>query len=252
VLCSSEESTGYTNGAVLFSPHLDDAALSASCRLIAGSIRVVTIFAGTPPPETELSYYDRLTGATSSHARALERWAEDDKAMKILNVETSRLGELDQQYRGAPVDNSRLERLVEPFTQNATEVWVPAGIGGHPDHIATREAVTSTVPAEAEVYIYADLPYSLLYGWPSWVNGEEEPQYLDVSFWLESELNSCGLNRRKLKPIPFKLDSGLKRRKEQAALCYRTQLPGMKLSPADDHRWQEFLTYELAWKIDST
>jgi LmbE family N-acetylglucosaminyl deacetylase len=236
------------NDAVLFSPHLDDAVLSASGRLMAGGIQVVTLFTGAPPPETELEFYDRLTGAASSHARVLERWAEDDEAMKILNCETSRLGELDLQYRKAPADNGRLERLIKPFTRHATEVWAPAGIGGHPDHIATREAVAATVPAAAELYFYAELPYSLRYGWPSWVNGQEEPQYLDLSFWLEHELDSRGLGGQELKPAVFKLDSDMRRRKERAALCYRTQLPAQKLSPADAPRWQEFLSYELAWK----
>jgi LmbE family N-acetylglucosaminyl deacetylase len=238
------------NGAVLFSPHLDDATFSASRRLSAGDIDVVTLFSGAPPTETGLRYFDRLTGATSSHARILERWAEDDQAMKILNCETSRLGELDRDYRDGPVDTSRLERLVEPFTRNATEVWVPAGILGHPDHIATREAVRATVPAEADLYFYADIPYSIRFGWPSWVNGQEEPPYINVSFWLEHELESCGLNRKKLHPMVFKLDNDLQRQKEQAALCYRTQLPVLKLNPEDAPRWQEFLTYELAWKAD--
>jgi len=240
------------NGAVMFSPHLDDATLSASSRLIAGSIDVVTIFTGTPSTETELGLFDRLTGATSSYARILQRWAEDDEAMKMLNCQTTRLGELDQEYRNAPVDNSKLERLIMPFMLNATEVWAPAGIGSHADHIATREAVLATVPADAELYFYADVPYSLRFGWPSWVNGQEEPQYLDLSFWLERELDSCGLNRQKMTPAVFKLDSDLKRRKEQATLCYRTQLPVLKLSPADAPRWADFLTYEVAWKIDRT
>ena len=135
-------------------------------------------------------------------------------------------------------------RVISPMS----EVWVPAGILGHPDHIATREAVTATVPAAADLYFYADIPYSMRFGWPSWVTGQDEPQYVDVNFWLEHELESCGLDRKKLQPIVFELDNDLKRHKEQAALCYRTQLPVLKLSPADAPRWQEFLTYELAWK----
>jgi LmbE family N-acetylglucosaminyl deacetylase len=237
------------NEAVLFSPHLDDAVLSASRRLIAGNIHVVSVFTGAPPPETALTYWDRLTGATSCHARVLERWTEDDEAMKILNCETTRLGELDLQYRDGPLDNSKLECLIKQFTRNATEVWVPAGIAGHPDHIATREAVIATVPADAVLYFYADIPYSLRFGWPSWVNGQEEPQHLDLSFWLSDELDSRGLSRHKLEPVVFNLDGELKRRKERASLCYRTQLPVLKLGPADAPRWHEFLTYELAWKM---
>lgn len=236
------------NGAVLFSPHLDDAVLSASHRLIAGDIRVVTIFAGAPPAEIGSRYFDRLTGSASSHARILERWGEDDEAMKILGCTPDRLGELDNDYRDAPLDNGGLERLVEHFMHGATEVWMPAAIGSHPDHVATREAVTATVPEGAELYFYADIPYSLRFGWPSWVNGQKEPPYLDLSFWLEHELDACGLNERKLEPIVFKLDSDMRHRKEQAALCYRTQLPVLKLSQADASRWQEFLTYEIAWK----
>ena len=219
---------------------------------MAGDIHVVTIFSGAPAPEAGLGDFDRFTGAASSHVRMIERLPEDDEAMKILDCETTRLGELDQQYRDGPADNGRLECLIKPFMRNATEIWAPAAIGSHPDHIATREAVAANVPAGAELYFYADIPYSLRFGWPSWVNGQEEPQYLNLSYWLERELELCGLNRQKLQPTVLKLDADQKLRKEQATLCYRTQLPVLKLTPADAPRWQDYLTYELAWKMDSS
>src|SRR5215510_3926275 len=70
--------------ALVVSPHLDDAVLSASHRIRPGAATVVTVFAGTPAASIGLTGWDAFTGATDSAARMLERYGEDDEAMRRL------------------------------------------------------------------------------------------------------------------------------------------------------------------------
>jgi hypothetical protein len=62
---------------VVVSPHLDDAAISASTQLGKGGATVVTVFTGLPPTQWPTTWWDKLTGATSSRERQLERRAEE-------------------------------------------------------------------------------------------------------------------------------------------------------------------------------
>src|SRR6266704_1538934 len=63
-----------TRPAVILSPHLDDAALSCWSVLTDQTpVTVVNVFAGVPPEECPMAWWDRMTGAESSHERALVR-----------------------------------------------------------------------------------------------------------------------------------------------------------------------------------
>lgn len=238
--------------AVLFSPHLDDAALSAALRLMRDGTQVVTVFAGPPPDEISLTSYDRITRASSSKERFHTRLAEDDRAMKVLGCKARRLSELDDQYRRNPVDQERLTDLLRPYVDSAAEIWIPAAIGGHVDHIATRDAALAAAAARScsTIYVYADVPYSLPFGWPSWVTGKPDPKYLDVGFWLEQELIRGGHDPARLSAEVFPLDQESRARKERAVLCYDTQLPSLRLTPDSPIRWESLLQYEVAWRLE--
>jgi len=54
------------SGIVAVSPHLDDAALSASVALSAGGATIATVFTAMPPDGWPVSWWDRLTGAMNS------------------------------------------------------------------------------------------------------------------------------------------------------------------------------------------
>ena len=70
--------------AVILSPHLDDAVLSCWHLLSGpGDVSVINVFAGSPPPGSGASWWDRLSGATDSAARMAERLAEDREAFAI-------------------------------------------------------------------------------------------------------------------------------------------------------------------------
>ena len=85
--------------AVILSPHLDDAVLSCWHVLCGpGEVTVINVFAGSPPPGSGASWWDRLTGATDSVARMAERRAEDRAAFAIAGRTATSLDFLDEQY----------------------------------------------------------------------------------------------------------------------------------------------------------
>src|SRR5215831_13636579 len=101
-------------GILAVSPHLDDAALSASVALGHGGATVVTIFTALPRPDQPITWWDRLTGATSSLERQRERRAEDAEAMRLLSARCVHLDEPEALYRdGDPDLDSAVERLTE-------------------------------------------------------------------------------------------------------------------------------------------
>src|SRR5215218_6390035 len=96
--------------AVILSPHLDDAVLSCWHLLSGpGDVEVINVFAGSPPPGSGASWWDRITAATDSAARMQERRDEDSEAFAIAGRTATHLDFLDEQYE--PADQP-LERIV--------------------------------------------------------------------------------------------------------------------------------------------
>ncbi|HEX9033682.1 MAG TPA: PIG-L family deacetylase [Streptosporangiaceae bacterium] len=236
------------------SPHLDDAAMSASVRLAAAGATVLTVFTALPPAGLEASWWDRLTGATSSAARQRERIEEDHAAMQLLGTRAVHLGAPDAQYRaGAPDLDHAVERMTREFA-DCDQVWLPSAIGGHRDHRAARDAgLRAAVAAgHAEVVLYADFPYVVAFGWPSWVTGEPADPYVDASFWLDDQIRAVGLDVGALTPEVIRLNAEQRQRKAAVIAAYRTQAPVLRLSPADLAREPGKLDYELAWRMSLT
>src|SRR5215472_2739713 len=119
----------------MVSPHFDDAVFSASLRIMNSQALVVTIFAGLPAPHQPLGDWDRLTRAASALTRRVEREAEDDEALSWLGASAARMAELDAEYRPFDVDRTALTRALRPFLASSEEIWLPAAIGRHPDHV---------------------------------------------------------------------------------------------------------------------
>jgi hypothetical protein len=240
--------------AVVVSPHLDDAVLSASMRLADGGAGVVTVFAGIPTIGTIPPVWDRLTGASDSVVRMRERLAEDDEALARLGrVPTLRLDELDGQYRNDPPDPGWLGRRLTGCLAGAEEIWLPVAMGGNGDHAAVRDgalAAADAVPG-ATVYVYADFPYiTWAGGWPSWLTGAAPEPYLDVAVWVDAELRAAGFDPDLLEPVVRVLDGAEQERKRHAMEAYRTQLPALGLGPRRLDTEPELLRYELAWRLD--
>jgi len=218
--------------------------------LLAGTAgHVVTVFCGVPPDGTTAPMWDQLTGATDPAARMHDRLAEDDAAMELLDTTTTRLGLLDGQYRSGPVAVDEVAAALAPLLNGAAEVHLPSAIGGHPDHVTTRDATLAALPQGTDAWLYADLPYALAFGWPSWVDGRDPDPLLDPTPWLANELASAGLDLDVLAAVPRVLSDAQATRKRTAVSAYASQLPaldalcGGRLTDPGTSR------YELEWRV---
>ncbi len=214
-------------GIVAISAHLDDAALSASASLAGRDATVLTVFAGMPPPEVELSSWDAHTGATNSRDRQAERLGEDAEAMRLLSARGCYLDELDRQYRrsGDRPDLDRIARSIAGyFTGASIEAWIPAALGGHPDHAIARDAAlrAALMAGLPEVVLYADFPYVLTFGLPSWMTN---------------------------RPTEISLTSGQRQTKIKVIRAYRSQSRALGLGDSDLAASPGKLDTEIFWRV---
>jgi hypothetical protein len=240
--------------ALLLSPHLDDAVLDC-WSLLSGErqVTVVNLFAGVPPPG-RLAPWDAITGATDSAVRARERLAEDARALARAGRTPVNLPFLDAQYRtgsGAPT-LGELDCTLAAAVPSASRVHVPAGVGGHLDHLLARRYGRMLLRAGLPVTLYVELPYCVLHGWPHWVDGAEPDPHRNVeAFWLEFLKDLPELPALRSGRIE-RLDDMAAAAKLQAMRCYETQLPGLDygggrlLSDPGIHR------FEVCWELDLT
>ena len=178
---------------VYLSPHLDDAVLScggAIHRLSASgeAVQVVTLFAGDPAPESDLSPFARLQQrhwGNPPRPMALRR-AEDGAARVRLGAGGQHLDYLDAVYRTAP-DGGWLydgeeklwgefqpadalaqdsgqgvaDRLAALFAPPESHLfYAPLAVGRHVDHQIVRLAAQRLLSQGYRVAFYEDYPYS--------------------------------------------------------------------------------------------
>ena len=173
---------------LLLSPHLDDAVLDC-WSVLSGDAppRVVNVFAGIPTTGAPVPLWDRVTGAGDSAARVRVRIQEDARALARAGLQPTNLALLDAQYRrpGNPLEPGEIDGALAAEMDGASaHVLAPAAIGGHPDHVLVRRYARLLLQAGFAVTLYADLPYCLLHGWPSWVDGREPDERRDIdAFW---------------------------------------------------------------------
>jgi LmbE family N-acetylglucosaminyl deacetylase len=161
-----------------------------------------------------------LTGATDRAERVRERIEEDREALARAGCgDALALGLLDEQYRTEPVDAAGLREAIESALPVVSELWAPAGIGGHADHRLVRDAALAIArDSGVPLTLYADLPYAARHGWPGWVRRRRSG--LDVDAWWESFLPI----EPHLEPRAHRLPRAERRRKLRALGAYRTQI----------------------------
>lgn len=223
---------------VVLSPHLDDAVLSAFSVLREGA-RVVNVCTGLPEPGF-VAGWDELTGATDSRRRMEERLDEDRAALGLAGIEPDGLDFLDEQYRSAPIDQAALNASIAEAVGDATEVWSPAGIGGHSDHVQVREAALAI---GRPVRFYAELPYAVKFGWPAWVTGGKEDPYLSVDvYWRRWLPKTLHLEPRVRRLAPEEAEAKLR-----AMRAYRTQFPALDRGSVEFIAHPAVIAYEVSW-----
>jgi LmbE family N-acetylglucosaminyl deacetylase len=236
--------------AVLVSPHLDDAVCSAWAVLREpGELLLVNVCTGVPEPGV-VGAWDRVLGAEDSAALMRERLAEDAEALELAGRQATGLGALDDQYREQSLDPAELRDGLEREADRASALYAPAGIGGHGDHQAAREAVLaisrdSRVPA----FLYADIPYAVRFGWPHWVSGEPELAHLRPDARWEEFLATASCPRSALTPRTVALSEDEAALKLRALETYRTQFAALNAGPLDLLRNPRIHRFELLWEL---
>jgi LmbE family N-acetylglucosaminyl deacetylase len=248
------------NTVAVVSPHLDDAVLSVWLVLTSSRpTRVISCFAGVPPPSVQ-GFWDERTGLASATAVTARR-AEDVAALALAESEAVHLDLLDEQYRGdrdAPRDE--LVELLREHLVGAREVWLPAGLGGHVDHIAARDAGLLATAAGQRIRLYADLPYA---GQPAWpVNVTGAPRDLAVHYLLSvlgrlaraqewrSTLEGSGVRMDLAQRHVVKLTRSQFRDKVAAVRRYRSQMAALRCGPRHLLRERRLFAYEVYWAMD--
>ena len=229
---------------VILSPHFDDAALSAWSALRAGrDVVVVNVCSGLPPGGS-VTTWDSITGATDSRERVEQRREEDRRALALAGAgEPVSLDFLDAQYRGEPIDAAELEAAIRDAVAGADEVWAPAGIGRHVDHVQVRDAALSLTGPRLS--LYAELPSAVKFGWPAWVSGAAPDPYLRP----DADWAACLPSNRKLEPVVHELSDEAAREKLRVLRTYRTQFSALSAGILDVLAAPAVLTRELSWRV---
>jgi LmbE family N-acetylglucosaminyl deacetylase len=174
---------------LVFSPHLDDAVLSMGATIAGRSLRgarteVLTVFSGANPSKIS-PFAQKFHAACGLGSNAVsQRIEEDTAALATLGVEGFRLPFLDAMYRRAAGNNwlypdglalfsaqkppeSELKKQVYRALAARHRVVQPeliatcAAIGGHVDHLITRDVVMQLAAATGTpLFLWEDIPYA--------------------------------------------------------------------------------------------
>jgi LmbE family N-acetylglucosaminyl deacetylase len=218
---------------VVVSPHLDDAVLS--CFAVLSGATVVTVLSGGPDTAGVLSDWDAQCGTGSSRDLMATRRTEDLAALALAGAQAVHLPFREEHYGGTGVEPAELAAELA----DATEIWLPAGIGGNHDHVRTRAAGFAAIAAlpAAAVWLYAEYPYhQYLTRW----TGSADP-LAALATWFGERLGSAAV-----RPIARPAEATAKR---AAVACYATQLPPLQATIGGHLLDEDLLATEYAWLL---
>jgi LmbE family N-acetylglucosaminyl deacetylase len=257
---------------VVLSPHLDDAVLSA-WHAVSSPVpsRVVTVCAGVPEPGfvTDL---DRAHRAEESAAWLRRRRADDRAALALAGREPVHLDLLEVQFPAYRIprlreaiaadpgnflrivvdepdlhtDPAELVDLLYDHVPSDAVVYGPAGIGRHPDHRDLAQATVRLAERVREVRLYADSPYYVFHGLPSWITGEPNPE---ADARVEQAFAALALDPVHLDRHVIRLPRPVFARKQEAMQRYATEYPSMQADLARPGSSPEMMRYEVYWTV---
>lgn len=255
--------------AVILSPHLDDAVFSLWHVLDSPEdVTVVTVYAGIPEPGF-VTPLDFDHGATDSAEWMRRRRQEDANSLEIAQRKPVHLDLLDAQYilyldpaarstlhnrtggfiasirdhLDLPARSAEVAAAVRPLIPTGEVVYAPAGIGAHPDHRAVALVAAALRDAGHPVRFWADHPYFLRRGLPSWLGGEPNPAADEI---VDEGLATIAGDGPPLAREVVTLDPPRLARKHDAVRRYLTEYAaieadfGSALDPAQ-------LAHEVTW-----
>ena len=229
--------------AVVVSPHLDDAVLSCWAVLdAAGERTVVNVFTGMPDPARERPW-DELTNATDGAHRMQERLAEDRAALARAGCTPTNL---DLRPPASEHSAAHLREVLAAAVPPGCDLYLPAGIGGHPAHVLVRDVGLEVCGRAGRTFLYADYPDAVRYGWPAWVTGAEPDPYLAPEAAWARDFASARLPGRP-EPDVRRLDDDSAARKLEALREYRTQFPALNGGSLGIVEHPAVRGFEVAW-----
>lgn len=184
----------------IVSPHLDDAILSCGA-LDLPRCTVINVFTRFPGHARGFAarLLEKWGARDGDHAAAL-RDAEDEAACATLGFCRLSLGYVDAAFRSesspfrpleaADVEASvaiaeELVRRIRDECSGRAWVLLPAGMGGHVDHVMTARTA-KILRRDHDVAFYADLPYALGKPAPEGVGPRIPLGQLDIPRWLRA------------------------------------------------------------------
>ncbi len=255
----------------MLSPHPDDAVYSAWHALrLAPPATVITIFGGVPSDGT-ITSLDRSHGAVESAAWMRRRLSEDRAVLASISATSIQLSLLDVQYRAEGIPSLRVElsRAPNRFVAITSEwpglrvesgemaramtgilpptgpVYGPLGVGKHPDHVDVATFAVGLAGRGRDVWLYADSPYFLRYGLPSWL-GDVRNERADQA--IEEAFHSLKL-KADIVPVIVRLAPDEVSRKLRATRSY-----GTEFGPVDEDFGgiasdPKMMRYEVYWNV---
>jgi LmbE family N-acetylglucosaminyl deacetylase len=214
-------------GALVVSPHLDDAVFSCGDWLAENpGALVVTVFAGVPYGMTRLTPWDAACGFCGAQQAVAARRTEDGAALATLSASALWLDFFDSQYQDSPSHDALREALRGVLDRIVpSSVLFPAGLF-HSDHVLVHAAMLGLLSARPQ---------------HSWIM-YEDALYRRSAGWLQRRLAALLEEGVCATPVaPPAPDD----RKRAALACYRSQLRA--LGQAAD-----LLAPEGYWRLEAT
>jgi LmbE family N-acetylglucosaminyl deacetylase len=240
----------------------------------AGTTRVVTVYAGVPEPGfvTDL---DRSHYATESAAWLRRRRADDQAALGIGGCEAVHLNLLEVQFPAYEIprlrervaqdpsdflalvvdepdlrtDSDVLLGLIEEHVAGADVIYGPAGIGLHPDHRDLAQATVQLAERFGDVRLYADTPYYLFHGLPTWITGESNDR---ADQWVAGALSTLVADPSRLDQHVVHLEQRTFEQKLTALRCYGTELPWIEADLTGRGQSLDVMRHEAWWRVSGS
>ncbi|HEX2413513.1 MAG TPA: hypothetical protein VHJ39_20280 [Solirubrobacteraceae bacterium] len=233
---------------MLLSPHPDDAVLDCWSVLTGpGDVRVVNVFAGVPGAGRR-GHFDRVAGAPDSGTHMARRLLEDRAALARagrapVNLRFAALAH----RRGRPEPTfAQIDDGIRAHVGTVSTVYAPSGLGEtHPDHDLIRCYALALARQSVPVRLYADVPYSTVYGWPWWVTDTEADPHLDVEAYWSASAGGPACPRAAAKVV--RLDGPAAAAKLAAMRSYRGEFSVLDRGPVGQLSNPAIHGFEVFW-----
>ncbi|MFN2556534.1 MAG: SAM-dependent methyltransferase [Nitriliruptorales bacterium] len=246
--CPSEPEEAVVRRLVI-SPHLDDAVLSCWAALSSGdtlAVTVATVFAGVPSADTPASDWDRAGGFADAAAAVTARLAEDEAALALAAAQFVHLDFLGEAYGSGPETRREIIDQLATLAQGFDEVWLPAALGGHGDHVLARDLALAAT-AGLRRTLYADLPYAL---GVETAQGSAVPwPPIDVLDWPGNWFGLPAAVSPPVLPTVVALDPATLAAKRRALACYGSQLAPLRAAFGQWIDDPHMLAFEIQWDL---